>query len=202
MDNGIEREEYADMAWPRHESEGEAHSQEVGHELGPDGHGEGGENHRAEIDKAGNEEVAPIDEVEDASVERRAEFLASRYWSGMLPPPEEFNLYPKEVQDKIVAWADRSAETNDSVVRKAVELDDAESRRLDKAVDADVKQIPRAQFGTIFLNSLIVFGAIVCGVTGNTAACGFLVGGLATINVATLFVGRNSKRSTEKNKKG
>ena len=91
----------------------------------------------------------------------------------------------------IVEWADESQKAQNAIVKSAIELDKAESKRLDDASDTDASQIVRAQRGTIALNAMLIIGAVILGALGQAVSCGALIGGLAVINVATLYASKN-----------
>lgn len=118
--------------------------------------------------------------------------IAAFHWRGMLPHPSDFCLYPEDVQSKLVSWAEESFELQNRLASSAMQLDAAESKRLDKIAEADIKQIPRAQFGTIFINFAIIVATVVLSVMDKTSVAIALVGGLAAINVATLYVNHRS----------
>lgn len=88
----------------------------------------------------------------------------------------------------------------DELIHKAIELDAAESARLDKVIEADAKQIPLAQVGTILLNLALIVGAVVMGAMDKAAVAVSLVGGLAAINAMTLYVGNNSGKEAKSDK--
>lgn len=115
----------------------------------------------------------------------------------MLPHPDDFNKYPEHVQSRIVEWAADSVKMQDEIIRHSMDLDAAESKRLDRAVEVDAGQIPRAQRGTILLNGSLIAGAIVSSVLGNNAAVLAFIGGLAAINAMTLFVNRGSSKGPD-----
>lgn len=95
-----------------------------------------------------------------------------------------------------MSWAEDSVKTHDEIVRHAIELDEAESRRLDRAIETDARQVPRAQWGTIALNGALIAGAIISAVLGREASAAAFIGGLAVINAMTLFV--DARRSRER----
>ncbi|WP_087202710.1 hypothetical protein [Collinsella sp. An271] len=189
MDDDIRSENNANLAGPRYEPPGQEHEKNRNEGIERNGDGEGRQNYRREISPSNGEEIDEL--YEDASAERRAEIIASRYWSGILPPPDEFNQYPIDVQKMIVEWADESQKAQNAIVKSAIELDKAESKRLDDASDTDASQIVRAQRGTIALNAMLIIGAVILGALGQAVSCGALIGGLAVINVATLYASKN-----------
>lgn len=68
-------------------------------------------------------------------------------WSGLLPDPDSFGAFPKEVQDKMIEW-------NDAKI-----LD--ESRRLDRIVDELVLNSKRDSWFSFILNLVFSVGSIV-----------------------------------------
>lgn len=44
--------------------------------------------------------------------------IATRSWSGMLPPPEDFNSYSPETQTKLIEWTDRRHDQVDQSIRQ------------------------------------------------------------------------------------
>lgn len=116
------------------------------------------------------------------------------FGAAFFPPPDEFSKYPVEVQHEIVRWASVSVESQSRLIETAAALDRAESARLDAMNKVDAEQIPRAQYGTILLNLALIVGAIILGCLDRTTVACALVGGLATINVFTLFVSNRSSK--------
>lgn len=200
MDNGDRNEGNAALAGPGQEPEGQSDDGLRKDGLEEDGHRQGGEDHRRALRAKGAEEVA--EEYEVSSPERKAELITEFRWVGMIPHPDDFAKYPVEVQKKIVSWADDAVAQQDEIVRSAIEMDRAESARLDRAVETDARQIVTAQIGTIVLNLALIIGAIWTGLSGNTAATGFLVGGLTAINVMTLLAPRRDKEGGTSTEKG
>lgn len=70
-------------------------------------------------------------------------------WSGLLPDPDSFKKYPEHVQDSMVAW-------NDAKI-----ID--ESKRLDKLVEASIRETSKENTFSFILNagfaliSMVVF---------------------------------------------
>lgn len=90
-----------------------------------------------------------------------AEAMLVKGWSGLLPDPESFLQYPESVQERMMSW-------NDAKI-----ID--ESKRLDKLVDADIRQSSVDSLMSFLINivfALISFLAFV--ITGNPASFGFL----------------------------
>lgn len=77
----------------------------------------------------------------------------SSSWSGLLPRPEDFNNYSKEVQNKMVAW-------NDAQILK-------ESERSDRLVSAEINQGYLSLVFTFLINFLIVAGVLIAFVITN-----------------------------------
>lgn len=92
-----------------------------------------------------------------------------REWSGLLPPPSEYNEYDIETRENIRAW-------NDAQIIDA-------SRRSDKIADAEIRQGSRDQWLSFVLNVLFVsatFGSFL--VTRDPASFGFLA--IPTVTLA------------------
>lgn len=68
-------------------------------------------------------------------------------WSGLLPHPEQFSKYEKEVQRKMLDW-------NDAMI-----LD--ESKRQDKIVDAEIKQSRLSSFLNFIFNTIVIVAVFV-----------------------------------------
>lgn len=71
----------------------------------------------------------------------------SSSWSGLLPRPEDFAKYDKEVQDKMIAWNDRTIF--------------GQTDQQDKLVDAEIKQGYLSQTFTFIINASIVVGVLI-----------------------------------------
>ena len=82
-------------------------------------------------------------------------------WSGLLPDPDSFSKYPQHVQDSMVAW------------NNAKILD--ESKRLDKLVDAGIKQVSRENVFSFVLNAGFAIVSLIAFIaTRDPASFGFL----------------------------
>lgn len=123
------------MARPGSEqrAEGESGTEQEGRAV--DALDQRGEEAVDAIEKAGGEALGDTDanEALEASIDadETGIFLAAT-WSGLLPPPDQFNRYPPDVQKKIVEWSDRTVANNDALTESAIKLDLAESGKSKK----------------------------------------------------------------------
>ncbi len=115
----------------------------------------------------------------------------STEWVGPLPTPGSLGQYDRNVQEKIVEWADR----------KVAAVYDDESRRQDKLVEAEIRQGRNGQIASTAIMILaLLLAAIVGIVTSNAVMSGaFLVLPFATI-IGNLFKPVASTRKSEKEK--
>lgn len=111
-------------------------------------------------------------------------------WSGMLPKPEYYKAYPKDVQERMCQWND------------AFTID--ESKRQDRLVDNEIKQ---ANIGTwisavLFLVSMVF--SLVCFLkTGSGWSFGFLAVPVMSVlsNMLTPVFSRSSVHDSDKGSK-
>lgn len=137
------------------------------------------------------DELKPLErEIVDSAPEEVREYLAEamlvKGWSGLLPDPESYSMYPKHVQDKMVAW-------NDAKI-----LD--ESKRLDKLVDSSIKQANRENLFSFALNFLFAALAFVSFLaTSSPASFGFLAvpGVTIAINGVKILSGKDRYKDEE-----
>lgn len=103
----------------------------------------------------------------------------SKQWSGILPDPESFKQYPKDVQEHMVAW-------NDAQI-----LD--ESKRLDKFADAAVKNVRVDSILNFILNLSFAVGSFAAFIiTGNVWSYGMLA--IPGISIAVNLVNHHRAR--------
>ena len=129
--------------------------------------------------------------VESAPEEIRdyiAEAMLVKGWSGLLPDPDSFSKYPQHVQDSMVAW------NNAKIID--------ESKRLDKLVDAGIKQVNRENVFSFILNAgFAIISLIAFVATRDPASFGFL----AVPGISIVFNGfsilRKEKSDSESEKK-
>ncbi|MEE1045455.1 MAG: hypothetical protein U0L51_08215 [Olegusella sp.] len=184
------------MARPGSEqrAEGESGTEQEGRAV--DALDQRGEEAVDAIEKAGGEALGDTDanEALEASIDadETGIFLAAT-WSGLLPPPDQFNRYPPDVQKKIVEWSDRTVANNDALTESAIKLDLAESDRLDALTKADIEQVPRVQWMTAVINIAMIVAITVLGIIGQGRACSTMIGIFGLINVASLFVDLKSR---------
>lgn len=95
--------------------------------------------------RQGAQEIAGA--ASDGIEEIIANAMMVKGWSGLLPDPDSFGAFPKEVQDKMIEW-------NDAKI-----LD--ESRRLDRIVDEVVLNSKRDSWFSFILNLVFSVGSIV-----------------------------------------
>ena len=135
--------------------------------------------------KAEEEELEAIpEEIEDV-----VHAVLARYWSGLLPPPEEFNQYPSEAQAIILQWNDEQIKANVT----------EESSRQSRLVDSEIKQAQRGQILSGIIIITFVAAAVIVTVVGNNAILATLFIGIpfATI-IGNLFRPVRSKSSAKK----
>lgn len=110
-------------------------------------------------------------------------------WSGMLPKPQYFKEYPKEVQERMCRWND--ADTVD------------ESKRQDALVEGELKQANRGQLisAGIFLVALLLSCACFL-VTRSPWSFGFLALPVVTVigNMLEPVFSRSSVHDPKNNK--
>lgn len=105
---------------------------------------------------------------------------SEQVWSGLLPDPESFAAYPKEVQQKMVEW-------NDVTIL-------GESKRNDKLIDSFTKDRKISQVGNFLINVLFLAAAFVSFImTNDPASFGFLSVPGFTIAVNVIRERRDSK---------
>ena len=119
--------------------------------------------------------------------------LDAQMWRGQLPHPDDFQKYPPEIQDKIAEWADLAAKRNDALARTAMELDVADSKRMDAYAEMDGRQIPRAQWMTFGLNFMLLLALLLSVLKDSDTGMWTSVGSLVFMNAANMYI-RWSKR--------
>lgn len=136
------------------------------------------------------DEIGRPDEAEflEATPDERASMVVSLRWQGLLPRPEDFNAYPEEVQREIVSWAARSVEQQSRLVDSAIRLDEDESSRQNRLVAIDEKQVPRAQYGSLVLNALLLIAIAVAAYSGQVAVTTVLVTSFAGISAMNIYI--------------
>jgi uncharacterized membrane protein len=86
-------------------------------------------NHQGELDYA--KDLEPRDASEERILTDEIYAIAqySKFWSGALPPPDEFNQYQPDAQQAILRWNDeaqarenRSAEDDSEIIRANIKL--------------------------------------------------------------------------------
>ena len=100
----------------------------------------------------------------------------SSEWSGLLPPPSEYNRYPEDARRKMLEW-------NDAQILDA-------SRRNDGLARGEIAQGRREQWFSFILNIAFLGAAFFSfAMTQNAASFGFLAVPGVTIAV-NLYRGR------------
>lgn len=147
-------------------------------------------------DCRGHDERSELAEAEEAIVESApkeiqdylAKAMLFQGWSGLLPDPDSFSKYPQDVQDSMVAW------------NNAKILD--ESKRLDKLVDAGIKQVSRENIFSFILNlGFAILSAVTFILTGNLVSFGFLAIPSVSIVFNGISILRKDKHDSDRSKK-
>lgn len=135
-----------------------------------------------------------IAEYHEATPDERAEMLIARSWRGLLPAPEDFNQYPEHVQQKIVAWASDSVSQQQRLTDSAIEMDKADSSRLDRLLLMEEKERKFGQAATVVLDAAIIVGVVYTAAIDQPIVATSLAAVLAGINAFSIF----GKRAPEK----
>lgn len=181
-----------DLAGAGHVTEG-SRDEEVGPGDGEDGDDSRGEGAIGPVEGSSGQEALDPDCLDS---DQLAQSMVMTSWMGLLPPPDDFLRYPEEVQAKIVEMAERSQASRQEIAERAMRLDEAESRRLDKVVETDSKQVPRAQWGTIAINLSIAGLMAYALCLGQASAFAGLTSVWAVINAASLFISWHGSRKS------
>lgn len=123
-----------------------------------------------------------IEAVPEEIREIVADAMMVRGWSGILPDPDSFKAFPREVQDRMIAW-------NDAKI-----LD--ESKRLDRIVDETILNSKRESWFSFILNLVFSVGSVALFLaTENPFSFGLLsVPGISIVfNFAKEIKGKDSK---------
>lgn len=133
----------------------------------------GGDTDELQCELQKNEEietfVASLDESEEKQL---IHFLVEqREWAGLLPDPNTFNQYPKEVQKSILAW-------NDATIIDG-------SKRESELVDGFIRHRKWSQIFSFIINTGIPLAGITAFVLTGDHAC------LTSLGVPVISIGVN-----------
>lgn len=116
----------------------------------------------------------------------------------MLPHPDTFSGYPPEAQRTILEEYRLDMAHVRELEKADMELDRAQSERLDRSQELESRSIGAAQAWTGVLNVLLLTVALVLGVLGYVAASIAAFGALAVINVSAFLPRRLGGRDGRK----
>lgn len=137
--------------------------------------------HSREIEKA---EGAIIESAPEEIREYLAESMLVKGWSGLLPDPDSFKKYPEHVQDSMVAW-------NDAKI-----ID--ESKRLDKLVEASIRETSKENTFSFILNAgFALISMVVFLATKEPMSFGFLAVPGISIVINGVSILRKDKKEPE-----
>lgn len=113
-------------------------------------------------------------------------------WQGPLPHPDDFKTYPEHVQEAIlklhVDKHNKRTERQDKALYAAMSLEEKRSDREDRLADVEIVVVRSVQRMATCISLSIVFSAIALALIGYDGVSIALIGALAAINAATLFV--------------
>lgn len=122
-------------------------------------------------------------EILDKLPKREQRIIKSMIFSGPLPPPDEFNKYPPEVQKAIV---------NDARIQMK-----HRHKIENKVVDSDSFAVKTGSLGTIAIYVICIIGTIFLFAIGRTTE-GILIGAVTGIAKSLVLFRSNNNHSDSK----